>query len=144
MNGPGVYLECMFSAEVTPPPKNLRGESDMKKDHPTQGFLHSGLEKLQGRKFHNVFGQPGLMFSYPHTVHCYPMPLPPLFMWFLFSYAPSQSGMSFLNLKMHSVCVLQPPDHLDGLLLGLLRSISVSIWVQNGMQYTRCDLKSIK
>lgn len=78
MNGPGVYLECMFSTEVTPPPKNLRTfqagsdlrktssppvpqrrnseESDMKKDHPTQGFLHSGPENLQGRTFHNVSG----------------------------------------------------------------------------------------
>lgn len=66
----------MLSAKVIPMSKNLstlhvgrglrkktshislflKGESAMRKDHPNQGFMDSGLENFQGREFHNLCG----------------------------------------------------------------------------------------
>lgn len=65
----------MLSAKVIPRSKNLstlqverdlkkessirlflKGGSVMKKDHPNQGFMYTGLKNFQGRKFHNFSG----------------------------------------------------------------------------------------
>lgn len=66
----------MLSAKVIPMSKNLstlqverdlrkkessirwflKGGSVMKKDHPNQGFMYTGLKNFQGRKFHNFSG----------------------------------------------------------------------------------------
>lgn len=71
-----IYILCMLSAKAIPMSKNLstiqvgrdlmkktssirlflKGGPVMKKDHPNQGFMHSGLKNFQGRKFNNFLG----------------------------------------------------------------------------------------